>query len=404
MAYAERRGKTYRVKWALPERLPNGEFKEGSASGFRLKKAALDYGEAQEAAIRAGTWVDPERGKIHLDEYWKEWIKAQSLSSSTRSRYTSYYKNHIQPRWGEKPIASIDVLQVDEFRTMLHDVKRLDADTVNPIVSLLGRMLGDAAFDRRIDHSPVRPKDRRRGERLVEDDDEEETGVAITLEQLLAICARLTSAAALLALVKAFTGMRWGEVAGMRRSFLFVQPAADGTPACGWYQVDKHIGALKEEDGKLFFGPPKHRKGRTIELPPFLVELLLAYLEKIPAKQDMLFPTSTGEGYRRSNFSRQLWRPACDGWPEVTAKRGRRAIEAAPPIVEGLRPHDLRHTQETWLSEDGVPKKARDKRLGHKTPGIEGVYNHVTEPMKRQILDSLEARWATAADTTHPWA
>lgn len=404
MAYAEKRGKSWRVRWQLPTRRPDGRYEEGSESGFRTKRAALTYGNTQEAAIRAGTWVDPERGKITLDAYWAEWIAVQKVSSSTIKRYRSYYKNHLSPRWGGEPIASIDVLQVDGFRKDLLEIKHLAAGTVDPVLSLLGRMLGDAEFDRRIDHSPVRPKDRRRGERVEKDEDEDETGQVITLAQLLAICSRMTSREALMVLATAFTGMRWGEAAGMRRSFLFVQPAADGTPACGWYQIDKKIGALKEEDGALFFGPPKGRRARTIELPAFLVELLLAYLETVPAGQDMLFPTSTGEGFRRSNFRRQHWRPACDGWAEVTATRGRRAREAAPAVAEGLRFHDLRHTHETWLSEEHVEKIARDRRLGHKTQGIEGVYNHVTPTMRRHILDSLEGRWSSASAMSHPWS
>jgi integrase len=308
----------------------------------------------------------------------------QRWSRSTRSRYNSYYRNHLSPQWGERAIASITALEVDGLKKKLLDEKHLKPGTVYPIMELLGRMLGDAAFDKRISHSPVRPRDRR-GERGADQHDEHE-GIAITLEQLLAICARLPHREALLVLVTAFTGMRWGEAAGMRRSLLFLQPAEDGTPAFGWYSIDKKIGALKEEDGTLSLGGPKTKEGvRTIELPPFLVELLLKHLKRLPAHQDMLFPSSTGEGYRRSNFARQLWRPACDGWPAREARRGHPGIEEAPTIVKGMRFHDLRHTHDTWLTEEHVPKIARDARLGHKTPGIEGIYTHVTDVMKRPV-------------------
>lgn len=60
-------------------------------------------------------------------------------------------------------------------------------------------------------------------------------------------------------LVTAFTGMRWGEAAGMRRNFLFLRPVADGSPAIGWYDIDKKVGARKELGGHLSFGPPKDR-------------------------------------------------------------------------------------------------------------------------------------------------
>jgi hypothetical protein len=51
-----------------------------------------------------------------------------------------------------------------------------------------------------------------------------------------------------------------------------------------------------------------------------------------------------------------------------------------------------------------MEKKARDERLGHVTPGMEGTYNHVTPTMERQILDVLEARWASVRAPLRPFA
>lgn len=400
MARARKIGKTWRAIWQLPERDAKGRHKEGSESGFRTKKGAEDYAEAQEAAIRAGTWIDPERGKIELDDYWKEWKATRRLSDSTLDRYTSYYNNHISPEWGGRAIASISVLEVDGLEKKLYEEKKLASGTVEPILELLGRILGTAAFERRIGYSPVRPAKDRGGAKP--DDEEPREGIAITLEQLLAIMARIPGPEALLVLTTAFTGMRWGEAAGIRRSLLFLQPPEDGAPAAGWYDIDKKIGALKERGGHLSFGPPKTREARVVQLPPFLVLLLLAHLETIPAGQDLLFPCGSGEGYRRGNFGRQIWRPACDGWEARPKSKGHAPREAAAPIVPTLRFHDLRHTHETWLSEDHIEKIARDKRLGHETPGMEGVYNHVTDKMKSQILDVLEARWASVRDVSRP--
>jgi len=40
-----------------------------------------------------------------------------------------------------------------------------------------------------------------------------------------------------------------------------------------------------------------------------------------------------------------------------------------------------------------VPKVARDERLGHVTPGMEGTYNHTTPAMRAQVLAVLRSRW-----------
>ncbi|HEV2779224.1 MAG TPA: hypothetical protein VGX25_07465 [Actinophytocola sp.] len=58
--------------------------------------------------------------------------------------------------------------------------------------------------------------------------------------------------------------------------------------------------------------------------------------------------------------------------------------------------HEGRHTHATWLTEDGVPEVARRARLGQKMKGIARIYDHVTDVMKQQIIDALEARWAAS--------
>jgi hypothetical protein len=38
------------------------------------------------------------------------------------------------------------------------------------------------------------------------------------------------------------------------------------------------------------------------------------------------------------------------------------------------------------------------QRLGHQLPGIRGVYAHVTEPMHRPLLETLQERWLGSGD------
>lgn len=383
MAFAEKRGKSWRVRYLRPE----GGYE--SESGFPTKKAALEYGEDQEADIRSGRWIDPARGEITLDKWFGDWMPAQDLAPRTAERYLSYYRNHLGPAFGTRALRDIDGLAVDAFAKALG--KRRAPNTVTGVMLVLRMLMADAVHDRRIVSSPVRPH-RRRGKRTAPDV-RTRKGIAVELEAIQAIRARLPRAEAIMVLVAAFTGMRWGEVAGMRRKHLALLLDMPGGPA-GYYIVDPDEGALHESAGRgLYFGPPKGAKGRTIELPAFLVELLAAYLGTLPSGQQLLFPDSDGGPWRRSNFNRRLWRPACDGWPARATVRGHQAREAAAPIVKTMRFHDLRHTQETWLSEDKIEKIARDERLGHATAGMEGTYNHATPKMRAEILKVLQARW-----------
>jgi hypothetical protein len=58
--------------------------------------------------------------------------------------------------------------------------------------------------------------------------------------------------------------------------------------------------------------------------------------------------------------------------------------------------HEGRHSHSTWMVEDGIAEVARRARLGHKTKGMARIYDHVTPAMVRQIIQALEARWASS--------
>jgi integrase len=55
--------------------------------------------------------------------------------------------------------------------------------------------------------------------------------------------------------------------------------------------------------------------------------------------------------------------------------------------------HDLRHTHKTWLIEDDIPEIVQAQRLGHRLPGVRGIYSHVTPAMQQRITTALQDRW-----------
>jgi integrase len=62
--------------------------------------------------------------------------------------------------------------------------------------------------------------------------------------------------------------------------------------------------------------------------------------------------------------------------------------------------HDLRHSHKTWLIEDGVPEAAQAKQLGHRLPGVRGIYSHVSPAVAQRLVDGLQRRWEQTAPPT----
>ena len=390
MASAEQRGKG-EYPWSVKYRIgtkPDGKPDYTRDSGFRTEKEALNHGREQEADLRRGTWHDDRRGRITLDEYWAKWLTGYDTSDRNLATRTTHYNIHLKPRWGSTPIADIDPFDVDAF----DKAKRTSLSTkyVNGIMELLRMLMDDAVFAGLLRTSPVRAR-RRQATKVAST---VRVGMVTDIPTIQAIRGRLPEPDALMFLVVLFTGMRWGEAIGIRRSFLTLTAAKVGKAAHGQYVIDPKIGAVHEDtQGRRFFAWPKGHKGRTIELPPFLVELLLDYLGTFPADRDLLFVDRKGQPFHRGNYSRRRWRPACDGWPERKGKQGRASKPAVQAVAQDLVPHDLRHTHKTWLAEDGIEPVARDERLGHETPGMDGIYIHTTPAMRAKILVALQRRW-----------
>lgn len=423
MASAEKRGKGPRP-WRARYKRPDGTW--GSEPGFSTKAAAVKWGNDQEAAIRAGSWVDPHGGMIHLDDWWAIWLPAQEYAPGTIERLTGLYTCHLSPWRGDRPIGEISVSDVSAFEKALRAKSaRTYADN---IMSLLRMLLDDAAYEQRLRFSPVM-KRRRRGRRNPElQGRPKRPGVAISFETFLALAKRLPDCGQagpktlLMIIIAYFTGLRWGELYGMQRKFLMLMPGDDQVAASGWYVIDDRVGALHIINGGQAreLGPPKGYVGRTVDLPPFLVELLLIYTASLPPEQELLFVDGKGQPYRRDGAPFDAWRRACDGWKASTAPGTRPAgrVDAAP-IHAGLHWHDLRHSAKTLLVDLRVPAVARDERLGHGSQEGEGrgrgsnaggdwtergamdhVYVHTSVKMRADLLAGLQGVWTGARTET----
>jgi integrase len=306
-------------------------------------------------------FINPGDGKITLHEWVTIWTDAHDVGRATWARYRSHLDLHILPRFGDTPLAEINRMAV---KTWVKDLNRRRAPaTVANILTLFSSILNEAVEDRRIPANPCR---RLRGATPPRPE-----RPWATAAQVHTMAQRATAPNRILIITAAYTGMRWGELAGLQRP----NCKLDDTRIL----IDPDHGALHEVSGHLELGPPKTPAAvREILLPPFLIDLLREHLDN--HDHTHVFTGRDGGLLRRSSFHRRAWRPVTDG--------NRRDI---PPVIAGMHFHDLRHTHKAWLIEDEVPEAAQAKRLGHRLPGVRGIYSHVTPLPRRRPTTTLGA-------------
>ena len=164
----------------------------------------------------------------------------------------------------------------------------------------------------------------------------------------------------------ACAGLRWGELAALRRS------------RCNLLRGRLHVAeSLADVNGRLYFGPTKTYQTRTVSLPGFLRDLLAVHLESVaPTPDALVFTSPLGAPLRLPNFRRRVWKPALD-----------RAM-----LRDDTRIHDLRHTCASLLIAQGAHPKAIQTHLGHSSIAVTmDLYGHL-------FPDDLD-RLGTALDT-----
>ena len=247
---------------------------------------------------------------------------------------------------------------------------RYAAETVARTMRWVRQTLNHAVRDPRLVSSPAEgvrlPRGRRSEMRLLD-------GVDVA-ELAAALPERYGS----LALVAAYTGLRWGELAGLQVGDLDM------------LRRRLTVGStLVEASGQApRLGPPKSKASeRTITLPGFVVETLARHLEVYPPVDEMAWTTEQGGFLSRGSFGR-IWRKAV-------------ADSIGPPCLV----HDLRHTPASWLIADGEHPKAIQTRLGHGSISVTmDRYGHLMDGLDDQIAARLDARAVAVAPPARPEA
>lgn len=309
-----------------------------------------------------------------LAHYLKEWLAHARgrVRATTYQGYEYLIRVHAVPALGEVPLSELSPLHFQRlYSSLLTPERHLSAGTVLNLHLVLTQALGQAVRWGILERNPVKGAQPPRPVRP------EPVVVDPALARRI-VAALLGSAVELPGMFAISTGMRRGEILGLRW--------ADLHPDLHHAQVRR---TLHTTGQGLRFSEPKTRKSRrAVALPEFV----RAPLERARFEQ----------GLRRSKAQRwqdlDLVIDRGDGAPlnpDTLSSRWRLFLKHSG--LPHVRFHDLRHAHATLMLLQGVHPKVVSERLGHASVGITlDLYSHVLPSMQQDAVRAFDELFASS--------
>lgn len=349
--------------WMVRYRTPDGSQR---AESWPSRKDAKRRQRELEAAFTRRDWVDPRGSSMTVAEWCDMWLSsATGLRPRTREVYRGCVDRHIVPHIGNIPMGRLRPVDIQGWLADLEE-SDLAAASVHQVWRTLRRAMNVAVRLEVLQRDPTRSVD------APPAGDSEMR--ALSADELATLADAIDPRSRGLVLVGGWCGLRLGELAGLRwrhvdllRRTITVEVQVQAATGGGWAESS-----------------PKTKKGRrSVQLPRVVVEALEQHLEAGFGEQGpdgYVFPSPQGGPLRASNWRRRTWAPA-------TTAAG----------LEGLRPHDLRHTAATLalLAAKGNVKVVQE-RLGWSSIRLFENYTHALRGAHEDLADELDAMAAKA--------
>ena len=351
-AYETSAGKRYRVRYRLPDKTQTDK------RGFRTKREAELFAASVEVSKARGEYIRAAESKVVVGVLGVDWLASQThLKPSSLRPVEIAWRLYVKPRWGKVAVGEVTHSAVQTWISELTGIR--GATTVLRAFGVLASILDVAVKDRRLTSNPARgvnlPRKPKKEHRYLSHDE------AIRL-------AENSNTHRTLVLVFCYTGLRWGEAAGLRvRDVDFARQ-----------RISVSVNAV-EVGGLIEIGTPKSHKRRSVAFPNFLARSLREQtVNKSP--NDLVFPGSFGQHMKRTRVS-----------------TGSRSWFKTALVDSGLAPmtlHDLRHTAASLAISSGANVKAVQRMLGHASAAMTlDVYADLFD----DDLDALAQRLDDAA-------
>ncbi len=335
--------------------------------------------------LASGPGAAPPNRRIRLGEYLEQWLTdyaAGAVAPTTLASYRDTVRVHLAPAkspaaLGLTPLVRLTPQAIQGYLT--EKLKSgLSPETIRRHYVLLHEALRHAVKWGLLTRNPadsVSQPPRRQVEMRVWDEEQ---------ARLFLAEAKRSSAHYRLYLAALMTGMRQGELLGLRWQDV------DLVLNCASIQQIFYRLSGSKKDARpgqqLFKEPKSSRARRLVALAPALVEELRSSQGE-QREQRRLF----GRAYHDHG----LVFCQADGEPlnakNIVRRDFRRVMKRAR--VPRIRFHDLRHCHATLLLRQGVNLKVIQERLGHSTAALTlQIYSHVLPGMQEQAAQLIAER------------
>lgn len=365
-------------KWQAAVRLPSGK---RITETDKLKSVVQAWAVQQEAAINAGHRVNPRAGRMLLTEWRAKWWDARVVEDETRRNDEGCWLNHLLPHWKEWRIGDIGRIDVQSWvRKMQRD--GVGHHMIRMAYNQLSSILGAAALEGIIPASPCQGIDLPATP--------PKPPAWFTRGQVDAIVAELPPGHAAMTELMVYTGLRWGEAAGL------VGAARDdeiGNPV-DWLRRRITVRGVVTQRGKWKPYPKTSSSRGEVPVPQRVLDLLAPLLAERD-RDAFVFVTGRRSPGRDepallsgANW-RVVWYEAIDAANvKITYENRKLPKKDRKEPVPRHNPHDCRHTAASWLVQGGVPLYDVKALLRHSSIQTTQRYAHLAPDTHTRIEDT----------------
>lgn len=325
---------------------------------FLTKKEARAWLSLRQAEIIRKAWTPPGADdapvpKLTFKTYADTWLKQRDLKDRTREHYGKLLEDHILPKFGPLPIASITA---DDVRAW-HAKMGAKTPTLRAhAYGLLRTIMGTAASDGKIAVNPCVIRGAGNAKRV-------HKIRPASLDEIEVITREMPEQYQAMVLLAAWCALRFGELTELRRRDIDLSQEV--------VRIERAV--VRTENGFQVTTPKSDAGTRDVSIPPHLIPMIEDHLAKFvgKGKDSLLFPAANGGHLAPATLYRRFY--------TARAKADR----------DDLRWHDLRHSGAVLAAATGATLAELMSRLGHSTPAAAMRYQHAARGRDREIAALL---------------